>query len=57
MPKEKTICEVEFDKFWKENMFKVFAFEYKGQVESIWNLAWKTCGDKILESIKEIKNG
>lgn len=47
MPKEKTICEVEFEKWWKKSIWR--APEYQEMIEYVWNQA----GDKIMESIKK----
>ena len=55
MPK-KTICEVEFEKWWGERMSEVNPnveiMAMKARYNSVWNQSWKTCGDKIMESIK-----
>ncbi len=53
MPKAKTICEVEFEKFWDKTAYKIYDPKYIVMVKSIWNYAWKTCGDKIMDSIKK----
>ncbi len=51
MPK-KTICEVEFEKWWRENGASIGP-TVKTFVQRAWNYAWKTCGDRIMESIKK----
>ena len=59
MPK-KTICEVEFEKWWSRSILKRTDPTdplVKEVAEAVWNLAWKTCGDKIMESIKRKKKG
>ncbi len=49
MPKAKTICEVEFEKWWEKTVYKIYDPKYIVMLESVWNYSWKTCGDKIME--------
>jgi len=51
MPK-KTTCEVEFEKWWEKRRMEIYNPSHRKLLEEIWNQAWKTCGDKIMESIK-----
>ncbi len=56
MPK-KTICEVEFEKYWEEyhggtHQFSTYQVSKMG-FQRLWNRSWKTCADKIMESIKK----
>ncbi len=52
MPKAKTICEVEFEKWWGDNGASIGP-TVKAIVKTAWNQSWKTCGDKIMESVKK----
>ena len=53
MPKEKTICEIEFEK-WCDNYGFILSFCKKEDFREAWNVAWKTCGDKLTEAIQQL---
>jgi hypothetical protein len=48
--KNKTICEEEFERWWKDNnMASIFTDEVSAKI--VWNQAWKTCGQKISDEL------
>jgi len=55
MSKEKTICDIEFDKWWAVLQVYKFSAESEKIVKETWNKAWKTCGEKVVDVLMEYK--
>jgi len=54
MPREKTICEKEFEKWWLANFGEVDSSEaWMDFAKKSWNSAWSTCGKLIVDEIKK----
>lgn len=47
---EKTICEIEFEKWW--DTISEYEKACKWASISAWNQAWAICGKKIVEAVK-----
>ncbi len=55
---KKTICKEEFEKWWsKRGMFEVDPNDdimvMKARYNSVWNQAWKICGERIKEVLEK----
>jgi len=46
---DKTICEQEFEKWWRNEIEK----SSKEWSQYVWDIAWRTCGQLIEKEIKE----
>jgi len=53
MAKEKTICEIEFEKWWESGVYKGIP-QQEEYIKWVWNQAWKTCSDKTRSEVKYV---
>jgi len=51
--KKKTVCEEEFDKWWKDQKEFVSGHVAETFCILIWNTAWMTCGKLVVADINE----